>query len=795
VPQRPAVAIEEKQTMSAGPKTHRSRKPSRTKPKNASHTKKTGASKGSKRNAAAESAAAPGPNNVAPPPFSLNVTGALAALSGAEGLASAQALAFYRIPLFLLPIYKAAAVQYGVPWQFLAAINEIETDYGTDLSVSTAGAVGWMQFMPATWLQYGVDALNAGYADPYNPVDAIFAAARYLRAAGAANDLRGAIFSYNHSEEYVESVLLRAKLISTYPQAVIGTLTGLIDGRLPVTGKQVSWEGLAGASSGAAANASGPSGEAPGGSTGSSGSSGSTGASGSSGASGGSQGSSGEGAQAQSSPQSAAAAGAGAASSSAGSAKQAPKFVDVRSAPTASVVAVQDGRVQKIGASRQLGKYLVLRDVYGDVFTYAGLGSIAGSYSPPKAPSSAAHSAAVEAASARTPAPSRPASAGVQAPLTLSVKRPGPRHPAPVAPTSTAPPASSQPPAPIASQAPPADSLDALLASVSELFRPFFHLPSLHARPAAAKPHHGLPGQQVPLRSGSVVDSGTVLGRVKVPAGARDGHIQFEIRPAGDSAMIDPAPVLANWAELQAALHPQGAKATNPLLGATASDVLLLTSAQLKGAVLSDPGITIPACARHEIAAGALDRPVLAVLAFLSRSGLRPAVNTPSCVEAELAGSGARPAHRTQQGVDISAVNGTSIAGHQGAGTITDLTIRTLLALPAEFIPSEITSLMQYPGSHNTKAQADHWNRIELHFNPAPAATTAQGAAGATAHSATSGPPAPSPLGLPATASVITANPLSAGQWNQLVRRVSELPTPTVATKPSWSAVPDPKRP
>ena len=60
-----------------------------------------------------------------------------------------QALTFYRIPLFLLPIYKAAAVQYGVPWQILAAINEIETDYGTDLSVSTAGAVGWMQFMPA----------------------------------------------------------------------------------------------------------------------------------------------------------------------------------------------------------------------------------------------------------------------------------------------------------------------------------------------------------------------------------------------------------------------------------------------------------------------------------------------------------------------------------------------------------------------------------------------------------------------------------------------------------------------
>ncbi len=113
---------------------------------------------------------------------------ALAAMI-AGSAASTRALDFYRIPLFLLPIYQAAAVQYGVPWPILAAINEVETNFGTDLSVSTAGAVGWMQFMPETWLQYGVDAVNAGYADPYNPVDAIFAAARYLHAAGASSRL------------------------------------------------------------------------------------------------------------------------------------------------------------------------------------------------------------------------------------------------------------------------------------------------------------------------------------------------------------------------------------------------------------------------------------------------------------------------------------------------------------------------------------------------------------------------------------------------------------------------------
>ena len=81
------------------------------------------------------------------------------------------------MPLFLLPIYKAAAVQYGVPWQILAAINEIETNYG-DGPVGVERRRRRLDAVHArTWLMYGVDALNAGYADPYNPVDAIFAAA------------------------------------------------------------------------------------------------------------------------------------------------------------------------------------------------------------------------------------------------------------------------------------------------------------------------------------------------------------------------------------------------------------------------------------------------------------------------------------------------------------------------------------------------------------------------------------------------------------------------------------------
>jgi hypothetical protein len=89
----------------------------------------------------------------------------------------------------------------------LAAINKVETAFGTNLNVSTAGAVGWMQFLPSTWSEYGVDADGDGSRDPYDPDDAICAAARYLRAAGAPRDIRAAVFAYNHADWYVDLVL------------------------------------------------------------------------------------------------------------------------------------------------------------------------------------------------------------------------------------------------------------------------------------------------------------------------------------------------------------------------------------------------------------------------------------------------------------------------------------------------------------------------------------------------------------------------------------------------------------
>ena len=98
----------------------------------------------------------------------------------------------------------------GLPWQVLAAIGQVESGHGRDVGPSSAGALGPMQFMPATWAYSGVDGDGDGKADIMNPYDAVPAAALYLCRAGAANGPQGlydAVFSYNHADWYVRMVL------------------------------------------------------------------------------------------------------------------------------------------------------------------------------------------------------------------------------------------------------------------------------------------------------------------------------------------------------------------------------------------------------------------------------------------------------------------------------------------------------------------------------------------------------------------------------------------------------------
>jgi soluble lytic murein transglycosylase-like protein len=132
------------------------------------------------------------------------------------------------VPSYLIPIYAAASSQYELgpagP-SLLAAINEIESGFGANLGPSSAGAVGWMQFMPSTWAAYGVDADGDGDKDPNNPNDAIFAAARYLRAGGMPDDPEGAVFAYNHADWYVAEVMARAACFSGIGDGAIGGLS------------------------------------------------------------------------------------------------------------------------------------------------------------------------------------------------------------------------------------------------------------------------------------------------------------------------------------------------------------------------------------------------------------------------------------------------------------------------------------------------------------------------------------------------------------------------------------------
>jgi murein DD-endopeptidase MepM/ murein hydrolase activator NlpD len=109
--------------------------------------------------------------------------------------------------LELEALWRNAGSAYGIPWEVLAAINKIESNFGRNMGPSSAGAVGWMQFMPDTWLRWGTDGDGDRIADPWDPQDGVYSAARYLAAAGGSADLRRAIFAYNHAEWYVDDVL------------------------------------------------------------------------------------------------------------------------------------------------------------------------------------------------------------------------------------------------------------------------------------------------------------------------------------------------------------------------------------------------------------------------------------------------------------------------------------------------------------------------------------------------------------------------------------------------------------
>ena len=574
----------------------------------------------------------------------------------------------FPVPPFLLPIYQAAGIDYGVPWEVLAAINEIETDYGRNLSVSSAGAVGWMQFMPSTWARFGMDADGNGAGNPYDPVDAIFAAARYLHAAGAERNLQSAIFAYNHADWYVNSVYVRAKLLQYLPQGLVDGLTGLMQASYPVAGHLGAYATQAPAATRIAgrpaATLSGPAGA----------------------------------------PVIAVADGRVV---SLGEDARLGRYVTIEDSYGDRFTYSRLGRVESV--------YPVLKPrAESPVHTARQLASA--SVASRKAPLPAATAsnlagwssgASGRVEKARTPRAPTPA------PTPRATPMPKERLFAnPLRPGSYAAGGSVQLQSSISSYVTGAN-VEVGGRGPADYF---------------SQPVELRPGEftLAPLTRGAVVVAGTLLGRVGKPAGSPG--VGFQITPGGATKPVDPSAILAAWRVLgrltagRAALagpHEAGAfGAANPTLG----QLLMASKRKLERDVLSDPRVAMSRCDRSGTRAGLVDRRVLAVIEYLSYSRLAPGVSRLVCGQPV----GFAPAAGTQ--LEISRLDGIPVAGHQQPGGIVDLAIRRLLGLQGGLRPSRIISLRSYAWESAALALPDHSAQIEVDFSPGgPAAMRAVG--------------------------------------------------------------------
>jgi transglycosylase-like protein with SLT domain len=620
----------------------------------------------------------------------------------------------FTIPPFLLPIYQACGTQYGIPWEVLAGINRIETAFGTNLNVSTSGAVGWMQFLPSTWKAYGVDANSDGRADPYNPVDAICAAARYLRAAGGNSDIRRAIFAYNHADWYVDEVLLYARQYGRLPEDLVGSLTGLTEGdRFPIAAPSRYADDIAERQ---AAKRAKPR-----------------------------QGVKGNVADVISS-------------------SPTRRGINIYSRRNAAVVAVNDGTIKRIGHSKKLGRYVVLADAYGNRFTYAQLGSLSKLYPVPKQHSVSAGDFKLVKPGSDT-APKAPASAGLNSSKTKAPTKGTAKKAAKPAVVRRAP------------------------RNTEDLRRRLFALPErshnvdraglsgqlddMSTKGASAKSLASYRGSVLrydrrtmtlkPLRKGSRVVAGTVIGRVG-GGGTLAPHLNFSIRPAGRGApKIDPKPILDGWKLLEdTAIYRAAGR--NPFSTTSVTQALLASKQQLERQVLADPRISIYSCGRDDISTGIIDRRILATMEYLADNGFRLTITALRCGHSKMTTSGYVSEHWYGDAMDIAQVNGIPIVGNQGKGTITEAVIKTLLRLQGSMRPHQIISLMNLGGP--SFALADHYDHIHVGFAPQPG-DIGYGSSGVKSSS-------PQVQAL-----------LKPGQWKKLIGRIAQIHNPKVPTKPS----------
>jgi len=570
-----------------------------------------------------------------------------------------------------------------------------------------------MQFMPATWKMYGTDGNKDGEADPYNPVDAIFAAARYLKAAGGQDDIRKGLFAYNHADWYVDSVMMRAKLIAGVPSDVVGSLTGLTEGRFPVAARARYADDLA-----------------------------------------------------EKDARKTVRSGENAARLVEGD--DARRDVDIYTSRRAPAVAVNDGVVKKIGKSKAIGNYVVLQDVYGNRFTYGGLDSVSRYYPVPK---DEALVTVDEKVPGRDPKPGSAASAGRQV-----AGPPAPGRSAPAAAKASRPAPKvivkerlfAHPMRPNARKAGGAEQVGGGGASPREELKGFTSFDNYFSRPI------GLNAEDMrlkPMRVGARVIGGTIIGRVGKPDPERAAHLSFEIRPAGRGApRIDPKPILDGWKLLEATAVYR-ASGRNALFGGdgdsfSIGQVLLLPKPLLEKRVLSDERIDVYGCGRDDIRSGQIDRRVLATLAFLAESGMRPTVTSLKCGHGTYTSSGNVSHHSSGNAVDVAKVNGIPILGHQDRGSVTEQAVKRLMNLQGTMRADQIISLLDLGGP--SIAMGDHNDHIHVGFRPLFGDNRKQGAQALAV--------------------------LRPGQWEDLLDRLRRIDNPVVRVSKSKYSIPVGKR-
>ncbi len=717
----------------------------------------------------------------------------------------------FEIPPFLLPIYQACGTQYDIPWQVLASINKIETAFGTNLNVSTAGAQGWMQFIPSTWASYGVDANGDGLKDPYNPVDAICAAARYLKAAGGTADLYSAILAYNHADWYVQEVLLYARAYGRLPDDLVGSLTGLTEGaHFPVAADARYADSI---STDAAKRDSRPTARAK----------------------------------------------VGNAAQVVGS-TPGRIGIDIYAKDGAPVVAVNDGVIKQMGSSPSRGRFIVLQDAYGNRYTYGQLGEIVRDHPVPKPqplspadfklitpaadkkPTGPATNTTADNNALNTPVKPKVENEGTATGATQSAAAGAPdrspqttgadgasgttgstgasgatgttgvsgttgatgttgstgasgatgatgasgttgatgssglpgstgtgtgdQGPKVIKPSVVVPPSSA--PAPTDTGGKGDESRQRVYALPT---RP--HVEEVTNRGTGVSgtagyatfqnyyndvyAYDGKTATLEPLRVGSRVIGGTVLGKIGTSAGTGTPHVNFAIRPAGkNTPAIDPKPILDGWKLLEATAiyRATGKNLLTANLGV--GGVLLLSKEALQRRVLGDPRLSIYSCGRSDIASGQIDRRILASMEFLAEKGFRLTITSLKCGHGFLTSSGNVSEHTTGDAMDIAVINGVPVTGNQGPGSLPDALIKSLLQLQGTMAPHQIISLEDLPGTQSF-ALADHYDHVHVGYYPD--------------YGGIAGQP--------------YSRTLKPEQWRRLVKRLGEIQNPQVPVTPS----------